>query len=91
MHREAHWLAFAAAALLLLLLFRTRRQELHAVVATCLRGSSLEYMQHLIYGNTIEWRDVWDDAVAIIVVFALYRLSSTCQAAFLPTRSTPSP
>ena len=84
LHREAHWLAFATAALLLLLLSRTRRQELHRVIAACLLGLSLECLQHLIYGNTMEWRDVRDDALAITLAFVLYRLSRTCKFAFLP-------
>src|SRR6266849_2488245 len=49
LHRQIHWLAFGGAAFLLLLLSRNRRQEIRSVIATCLLGLSLEYLQHLIY------------------------------------------
>lgn len=88
LHREIHWLAFAGLVILLLLLSHTRHQEIRGVFATCLLGLSLEYLQHLIYQNAIEWRDVRDDTLATLGAFALYRLTSTCKSAFEPTRST---
>jgi hypothetical protein len=86
-HREIHWLAFGGTAFLLLLLCRNRRQEIRSVIATCLLGLSLEYSQHLIYHIAIEWRDVRDDAYAILVAFALYRLAGAYKAAFPTARS----
>jgi VanZ family protein len=91
LHRELHWLAFAGVALLLLLLSRSRRQEIHAVFAACLLGLSLEYLQHFIYRNAMEWHDVRDDSLAIIAAFALYRVAGICKAAFPATRPTPNP
>ena len=88
-HREIHWLAFAGVTLLLLLLSHTRRQEIRGVFATCLLGLSLEYLQHLIYRNAVEWRDVRDDTLAILAAFALYRLARSSKAVLMPTRSTP--
>jgi hypothetical protein len=76
LHREIHWMAFGGAAFLLLLLSRNRRQEIRSVIAVFLLGLSLETLQHLIYRNTMEWRDVRDNALAILVTFALYRLTA---------------
>ena len=73
-HWEIHWLAFAGGALLLFLLSSTRRQEILRAFAIFFLGLSLEFLQHLIYRNRLEWRDIADDGVAILVAFALYRL-----------------
>ena len=80
-HREIHWLAFGGAACLLLLGSRNRRQEIRSVIATCLLGLSLEYLQHLTYRIPVEWYDVRDDAFAILAALALYRLAGTCMDA----------
>ena len=81
LHREIHWLVFAGAAFLLLLLSRTRRQELCSVTVTFFLGLSLEYLQHLVYHHTMEWLDVRDDALAILVTLALYRSAVKYKAA----------
>ena len=66
-----------AASLLLFLLSRTRTQEtLRAIAILCL-GFCLEFAQHLIYRNPVEWRDVRDDAIAILLAFTLYRLTGS--------------
>ena len=75
LHREIHWLAFAGAALLLFSLFRTRRQEILGGFTIFLLGFSLELLQHLIYRNHLEWRDIADDGLAIFLALALYRLA----------------
>jgi len=75
LHREIHWVAFAGAALLLFALSKTRRREMLGAGAILLLGVSLEVAQHLIYRNHLEWRDIGDDAVAILAAFALYRLT----------------
>jgi hypothetical protein len=85
-HRGIHWLAFAGLALVLLLPSRNPRQEIHSVIAACLLGLSLEYLQHLVYLKPIEWWDVRDDTFAILAAFALYRLAGTCRAVFAATR-----
>jgi hypothetical protein len=91
LHRGIHWLAFAGAAFLLLLLSRNRRQEIRGAVAACLLGLSLEYVQHLVYRNPMEWRDVRDDTFAVLAAFALYQLAGTCRAVFAATRAQRSP
>jgi NhaP-type Na+/H+ or K+/H+ antiporter len=90
-HRGIHWLAFAGAAVLLLLLSRNRRQEIRSVIGVCLLGLTLEYVQHLIYRNIMEWWDVRDDALAVLAAFMLYRLAGTCGAAFAVTPSAAVP
>ena len=75
LHRGVHGLAFAGAAFLVLALSRSRRQEIRSAIAVCLLGLSLEYLQHLIYSNVMEWWDVRDDTLAILAAFALYQLT----------------
>ncbi len=74
-HREIHWVGFAGAALLLFALSKTRRREILGASAVFLLGVSLEVLQHLIYRNHLEWRDMADDGLAIVLTFALYRLT----------------
>ena len=74
-HREIHWVGFAGAALLLFALSKTRRREILGACAVFLLGVSLEVLQHLIYRNHLEWRDMADDGLAIVAAFALYRLT----------------
>ena len=83
-HREIHWLAFAGAAGLLFCLSRNYCQEILSVIATFLLGLSLEILQHLIYGNRMEWRDAADDALAVLIAFALYRLTGARKPAPRP-------
>ena len=75
LHREIHWVAFAGAAVLLFALSKTRLREMLGAGAILLLGVSLEVLQHLIYRNALEWRDVVDDGLAILAAFALYRLT----------------
>ena len=74
-HREIHWVAFAGAAFLLFSVSSTRRQQILRAFAIFILGVSLEFLQHLIYRNRMEWRDIADDGVAILAAFALYRLT----------------
>ncbi len=74
LHRGVHWVAFAGAAFLLLALSRNRRQQVRTAFAVFLLGLSLEFLQHLLYRNVMEWWDVRDDTLAILAAFALYQL-----------------
>jgi len=74
-HREIHWAAFAGAALLLFTLSQTRRQEILRACTIFVLGFSLEFLQYLVNRNRMEWRDVLDDGLAILVAFAFYSLS----------------
>jgi hypothetical protein len=84
LHREIHWLAFGGLALFVLTISRNLRQEIACVAAACLLGLSLEFLQHLIYRNAMEWRDVRDDTLAVLIAFAIYRLCDLC--GFAPFR-----
>ena len=75
LHREIHWAAIAGAALLLFALSKTRFREILGACTILLLGVSLEVVQHLIYRNHLEWRDVVDDGFATLAAFALYRLT----------------
>ncbi len=77
LHRPIHCVAFAGAALLLLPLSRTRRREIQGALAIFLLGFSLELLQHLISRNYLEWRDVADDGLAILLAFVLYRVTGS--------------
>ena len=74
-HLPIHYVAFAGAALLLLSLSRTRRREILGACAIFFLGFFLELLQHLIYRNHLERRDVAEDGLAILLAFALYRLT----------------
>jgi hypothetical protein len=70
-HRPIHYVAFAGAALLLLASAYTRRQKILSASAIFPLGISLEVLQHLIYRNPMEWRDIADDGLAILAALAL--------------------
>lgn len=74
-HREIHWVGFAGAALLLFCLSWTRTEEIAGASATLILGVSLEFLQHVIYRNPMEWRDILDDGLAVLAIFALHRLA----------------
>jgi len=76
-HRQVHWVAFAGAALMLFSLARTRRQEALGALAMFFLGVSIEVLQHLIYRHSMEWRDIRDDGLAILVALALYYLTGS--------------
>ena len=80
-HRALHFLAFSGATLLLLLASRTRRQKLQSAGFTLLLGLTLEWLQHLIYHNEMEWHDVRDDALATLLALLLYWLASIFRSA----------
>ncbi len=58
----------------MLLPSRNWRQEIRIAVGICLLGLSLEYLQHLFYRNVMEWWDVRDDTIAVLVAVVLHRL-----------------
>lgn len=68
-HRELHFLAFAITALLI------PRKPLQSLTLTVAFGVTLEFLQHLIYHNPMEWWDVRDDAIgataAIILLWGI--------------------
>jgi len=80
-HREIHYLAFAGGALLLFCLSQSRRQETLAAVATLMLGVCIETLQHIIYGNAMEWRDISDDGLAVLVALVLYRVAGSWKPA----------
>ena len=81
-HRAIHWVAFAGTSLLIFALSKTRRHEVLGGLTIFLLGVSLEVAQHLIYRNHLEWHDIADNSLAVLVAFALYRMTG----AWKPTR-----
>jgi hypothetical protein len=86
-HRPLHWLAFAGAALLLLLLARTVRQEIAMISGLFAMGLTLEYLQHFMYRNAMEWHDVRDDLLAILTGLVLLRAAGLCKIVFRAVRA----
>jgi len=84
-HRLTHYVAFAGAAVLLLWVSPSRRQEILRAGFAFLLGLSLELAQHLLYRNPVEWRDIVDDALAVLLVFTLHRLAGARKPAPSPT------
>ncbi len=72
-HRVAHWLAFAGAEFLLLATSKRRKTEIGRTIAFCVLSLLLETSQHLIYRSAMEWWDVRDDSLAILVAFSIYQ------------------
>ncbi len=70
-HRGFHWLSFASTALILLLLARNRHQELTVTLGVVALGCSLEFAQHALYRNDIEWWDMRDDAYGAVAALVL--------------------
>ena len=54
---------------------RAVSKDCRSAIGVFLLGLSLEYLQHLIYRNPMEWRDVRDDTLAILAAFALYQFA----------------
>lgn len=73
-HRPYHFFAFGATALLYLLISNTRRQEWMAVSTALGLGLTLETLQCLSDGY-FEWWDLRDDALGILIAFALFRMA----------------
>jgi hypothetical protein len=70
-HRSVHLGVFGATALLFLLVAPDRRREAVAALAALALGALIEVTQHLLFGSVMEWWDVRDDSVGVLVAFAL--------------------
>jgi hypothetical protein len=73
-HRPYHFIAFGATALLFLLISSTRRQDWIALGGAFALGVTLETLQFLLDGY-FEWWDLRDDALGILLAFALFRMA----------------
>ena len=84
-HSEIHWIAFGVGTGLLLLVSRRRLQQALSALAVLVLAVSIEFLQHLIYRSAIEWRDVRDDALAILATILLYALLSDIRKGLKPS------
>ena len=75
-HRALHIGVFAGTALVLVALSEGRRQKLGRAFALAGLGLFLEFAQHIFYRNPMEWWDVRDDTLAIVLAYASYQLVS---------------
>ena len=66
LHQVVHVLAFGLLGSLVILA-TSRRFRLWGVVACAALGLLIEYVQSYLYGAPLEWRDVWEDAVGVVV------------------------
>lgn len=73
-HRPYHFIAFGATALLFLLVSTSRRQEWISLSGALALGLTLETLQCLLDGY-FEWWDLRDDALGILLAFALFRVA----------------
>jgi len=74
-HRPFHFISFGATALLFLLISNNRRREWISVCGVFALGVTLEMLQCLLFDGYFEWWDVRDDALGVLIVFALFRMA----------------
>jgi hypothetical protein len=71
LHGVEHAVAFGILAMMLLFLCRTRGQKWLVTLAMLCFAWALEFRQHQIYGHFLEWWDVWDDGIGILLALLL--------------------
>jgi hypothetical protein len=71
LHGIEHAAAFGILALMLLPLCGNRRQKWVVTLAMLCFAGGLELGQHQVYGHSLEWGDVWDDGVGILLALLL--------------------
>ncbi len=71
LHRPLHLFAFAVACGVATWHARSARMRYALAAAVFLFGVLLEYMQHAIYGNQFEWRDLADNGVGVAIAVAV--------------------
>ena len=81
-HRILHILGFALPATMLFGLCRTRGAALGGACLLISTGVALEYIQHRLYHNPLEWWDIRDNLTGILIgalAITVYRLTLTRQ------------
>jgi VanZ family protein len=74
-HHIAHLFGFGALAFLATVGFsRTGRMSVWPAAASFLLGLAIEFLQHLQNQKPVEWQDVRDDAIGVLVVAAISHL-----------------
>ncbi|MDQ2901393.1 MAG: VanZ family protein [Acidobacteriota bacterium] len=76
-----HWWGHLAIFAITAMLFRRMRartlEQISRAVALFFFGVLLEFLQHAIYGNQFEWRDVGTDALGILLGFLIASLAES--------------
>jgi hypothetical protein len=76
-------LGFGALAFLSTVGFsRTGRTSVRPAAASSLLGLAIEFLQHLQNQKPVEWQDVRDDAIGVLVVAAICHLVYRRQLGF---------
>jgi uncharacterized membrane protein YgdD (TMEM256/DUF423 family) len=70
-HRSVHFGVFGATAVLFLLVAPDRRREPVAAAAAFALGALIEVAQYLLFGGVMEWWDVRDDGLGVLVASTL--------------------
>jgi hypothetical protein len=78
-HRLYHLLSFGSTAYLLTLIARTTRERLYALLFVIALGAAIEFSQHAIFGNSIEWWDIRDDTLGVLLAAVLSQWSALRQ------------
>ena len=63
-HRAGHMIAFGIASLLFATASTKKTHPLYYFLFIAALGSTIEYMQHAIFGSVFEWWDIRDDVLA---------------------------
>ena len=66
-HRAGHMIAFGIASFLFAAGSAKRTHRPYYFLFVAALGSTIEYMQHAIYGSVFEWWDIRDDVLAAAV------------------------
>ena len=79
-HRTGHMIAFGTASFLFVAASIKKTHRLCYFLFISALGSTIEYLQHLIYGSVFEWWDIRDDTLAAAVGCLL---GSLCASRFV--------
>jgi uncharacterized membrane protein YjjB (DUF3815 family) len=69
-HYAAHFLVFVATGLIFCWKSASLRSRLAAALAGCCAALVLELLEAQVYGNPIEWSDVWIGCLGVSLGFA---------------------
>ena len=75
-HGAEHAAAFAILTLMLLPLCRNPRQKWVVALAMLCFAGALELGQHWIFGQSLEWWDVWDDGIGTLLALLLLEFTA---------------
>jgi hypothetical protein len=75
-HRLYHALSFGSTAFLLLLIARNTKKRFYGALGVIALGLAIEYIQHRLFGQPVEWWDVRDDGYGVLAAYVLGQWSA---------------